>query len=546
MFRRSLLALPFVLFSGFAMAVCPPILPCKVTAEASTIAGSNADAELIKFSGNITTSSNQVAQSIIDMANANSAALQQSTQAMVATNAELSQIKLAQDLQVKQALADKAMAHQVELAENQYRMNSSVVAQDDTKEEFELILKHLEQYKDLSVPEIVEILSLSFDKDPINGKIPIPIKVAEGTCSVTDVNEEGWCAIPKHVTPGAKLQALFKQCTIDKRLLITKKSEKKARVTAVQITDEKTSAAMASTNAVGSVNNRISTQRVLSCSPNEFRNKLCATDKTVEQYQEDIVIGNIVPNGNLSASNFSKPSISSAEGYIDDLPDDVREQIRNQSLDRTELQAYPNQKVIPFTYTYRNANQVKAAMDFVDNVIADDLVPALDPNARRQIQNAEYQARHMSRIAALSMARLTLMDSMSQRVGKVMQDMIEAGAFSANQKFEVTAGSPANKESVLGNAPLDLLVSRVEQSYASLQHPAVNGESSNASNDFMTAPSNGDLNDKIIESVTLQNEMLFKEALMNEQLLSMQAIALAQKANSKDMVELMTALRRGR
>lgn len=544
--KRKLLILPMALFSGVAFASCPPILPCKVTAEASTIAGSNADRELITFTQEITTSTNQVAASIIDMANASAAALQQSTQGQISTNAELSQIKLAQDLQLKQALSKKDMAHQVELMEASYRQSVSIVSKDDTKEEFQVILDHLEQYGDLSVPEIIEILSMSFDKDPVNGKIPIPLKVAEAVCSTEDVDENGWCSVPKHITPGSKLQALFKQCSTDKKVLLTKKNEKKSRVTAVQITDERVSVAMNTTNSAGAVSNRLSKQTALSCSPNDFRNKLCGEDKTIEEYQEDIVIGNFIPNGAVSASNFSNPSISSAEGYIDDLSDSAREDIRNQSLNREALQDYPNQKVIPFTYTYRNANQVKASLDFIDNLIADDLVPALAPNARRQMQNAEYQARHMSRIAGLSMARLSLMDSMSQRIGQVMQKMIDEGQFSAESRFDITADSSQNKESVLGNGPLDLLVSRVEQSYAGLQSPSANGDSANGSNDFMTAPSNTDINEKILESATLQNEMLFKEILMNEQILSMQAIALAQKANSREMVRLMTELRRGR
>lgn len=543
---RRIPFIPLLFIGGFAHASCPPIVPCKTTAEASTIAGSNADRELIQFAQEITTSTNQVALSIMDMAKANAAAMQQSTQSQITTNAELSQIKLAQDLQMKQALTDKAMAHQVELAENQYRMNTAIVGSDDTKEEFQVILDHLNEFSDLSVPEIIEILSLSYDRDPENGKIPIPIKIAEGVCSEEDIREKGFCSIPKHITPGAKLQALFKQCTTDKRILITKKQEKGARVAAVEITDERTARAMNSTNAVNASNARIRGQQELSCSPNDFRNKLCATEKSIEDYQEDIVIGNIIPNGALSASNFSRPSISSAEGYIDDLPSEVRVEIENQSLNRLPLQDYPNQKVIPFTYTYRNANQVKAALDYIDNVISDDLVPALDPNARRQIQNAEYQARYMTRLAALSMARLTLTDSMSQRVGEKMSEMMKAGAFLGNPKFEIKADSPANKESVLGNGPLDLLVSRVEQSYASLQHPSINGESTSANNDFMTAPSPADVNDKILESMMLQNDILFREVLMNEQLLSMQAISLAQKANSREMIRLMNELRRGR
>lgn len=535
-----------VVVSGSAYATCPPILPCKMTGEAQTIAGSNADQELIQFAQDITTSSNEVAQSIIDGANAQAAALQQATQSVVSTEAELSQIRLKQDLQLKQALNDKHMAHQVELAESEFRANASVVAKDDTKEEFQIILDHLKDHADLSVPEIVQVLKMAYDDDDENGKVLVPIKVSEGACTEEDIQQKGLCARPKRIMPAAKLQALFKKCTLDKRILLEKEAEKESRVVAVQETDAKVGAAMHSTNAVNASANRIESQRPLSCTPNEYRNKLCATDKSIEKYQEAIVIGDIVPNGDISASNFSRPSVSSAEGYIDDLSETTREEIKKQSLNRVPLQVNPAQKVIPFTYTYRNANQVKAALNFVDNLLAEELVPALDPNARRQLQNAEYQARHIGRVAALSMARLSLMDSLSQRLGDVMRGMVNSGAMSQTDKFDISIDSPANKESVLGNGPLDLLVARVEQTSSSLRPASEDGESSNSGNDFVTSSSQGDLADKMIESLALQNEMLLKEILMNEQVLSMGAISLAQKANSKEMVELMNELRKGR
>lgn len=532
--------------SGYAYATCPPILPCKMDGVAQTIAGSNADTELIEFAQEITDSTNKVAQSIIDSAKANASALQQSTQSVVSTEAELSQIRLKQDLQLKQAMNDKHMAHQVELAEAEYRASAGVVAKDDTKEEFQVILDHLEEHSDLSVPEIIQVLKMAYDDDEVNGKVLVPIKVAEGACTKEDVQDKGLCARPKRIVPASKLHALFKRCTLDKRILLEKEAEKQSRVAAVQETDAKISEAMNTTNSVNASSNRIESQRPLSCTPNEFRNKLCATDKTIEQYQQAIVVGDIVPNGDVSASNFSRPSISSAEGYIDDLSESTREDMKKQSLNRKPLQENPTQKVIPFTYTYRNANQVKAALNFVDNLMADELIPALDPNARRQIQNAEYQTRHIGRVAALSMARLTLMDSMSQRLGDTMREMLNGGAFSQNEKFDISMDSPANKESVLGNSPLDLLVARVEQTSSSLRPSGDDGESTNSGNDFVTSASQGDLTEKLTESLTLQNEMLLKEIIMNEQMLSMSAISLAQKANSKQMVELMNELRKGR
>ena len=80
-----------LIFTSSAMATCPPILPCKTTAEASTIAGSNADQKLITFTQTITTTTNETAQALVDMATANASSLNTGAQTIVAAQAELSQ-----------------------------------------------------------------------------------------------------------------------------------------------------------------------------------------------------------------------------------------------------------------------------------------------------------------------------------------------------------------------------------------------------------------------------------------------------------------------
>ena len=100
----KMIGVPALLATSSAYATCPPIVPCKVTAEASTIAGSNADQELITFAQDITTSTNEVAKALIDMANSVSSTASQNAQNIVATNAELSQIQLNQELKIKKTI----------------------------------------------------------------------------------------------------------------------------------------------------------------------------------------------------------------------------------------------------------------------------------------------------------------------------------------------------------------------------------------------------------------------------------------------------------
>ncbi len=527
-------------------ATCPPIVPCKTTAEASTIAGSNADTELIQFAMDITTSTNEVAAALMDMANANAGSLSQVSQNISSTNAELSQMSFEQQLKLKRSLSDRKMAFDQQMADATYKANTSVVSPDDTEEEFDLILKFLGDNTDKTMPEVIMALTETVDKDDEGGKVLVQLSASKGICSEEDVQEDGKCSIAKRVYPGAKLNVLFKQCSAQKRILMEGKGKKEARVAANEMTNKKISKAMSTTDSAGAVSSRLQAQLSLSCTPTQFKAGICGDGISPEEYQEDIVIGNIIPNGDVSASNFNTPSPSSANGYITELSDEAKKEIEQQSLNRVPLQDNPNQRVVPIRNTYRNANQVKASMDFIDNLVADDLIPAIEPTDRRKIKNAQYQSRYLSRIAALSMVRMTMTDSMSQRLGDDMRKMIVDGAFDEATKFEIKADSPANKESVLGAGALDMLQDRVDQQTANMQLGSQNGDSANAGNDFIASPTKGDALGKINETLILQSEMLLREYLMNEQSLALESISLSQKVNSPEMVKLMSDLRRGK
>jgi hypothetical protein len=528
-------------------------VPCQVTAQASTIAGSNADEKLVTFAQTISTTSNEVAKAITNMASATVSSHNQGTSGIISSAMELSQIELDTSLKMKKVLLDAELSNDANISENEYRSRNAVMSADDSKAEVDLILLALEEHSSLSVPEIIFTLTETIDKSP-DGKVLVPIIDAE--CSEEDIKEKGHCSIAKKAFPGRKLKAFFNMCTKEKRILITKKVDIDARKSTVEHANKRTSQAIKTTNSVSAITSRIAKQKMLACTPSDYQAKLCGAGMTKEDYQEAIVIGGIVPDGDVSAANFSSPSYSSAEGYMDfsagedgdeETAKHMQEEIQKQALDRTELQDDENQKVVPLYNTYKNANQVKSAISFIDNIVAQDLIPNLDPKDRKKVQNAEYQGRYMARLSTLSMVRLAMTDSMNQRVGKKMREMINSGVMETTDKFDIAADSPDNKESVLGASSMDMLSFRVGGQMANMQMSDQNGESSSAGNDFIAAPSPQDVMSKILESTLLQNEMYLKEITMNEQILSLKSIALAQKANSPEMVKLMKRLRqRGR
>lgn len=527
------------LFSFKSFATCPPILPCKPTGEASTIAGSNADTELIVFTQNITKSTNEVAAALIDMANANASSLNQGAQSVIAAQIELSQIQANQDLKIKRAMADRDMAHASQMMENINREANSVISADDTKEEFELILDYLRKNSDMSVPEIILLMQETVDKSVDLGFVLIQIKSSKGVCEKKDVDEGGQCSIAKRVYPAKKLQALYNQCSLEKITLIEAEKRNQAKVMSIELANKSTSEALETTNSTGALSKRINSQINLSCTPTQYKNNLCG-DMSPEDYQEKIVSGQIIPNGDVSASNFSSPTSISSHGYIDDFDPSTKDQIEGASLNRQSIKDNPNQKVVRFNHTYRNANQVKSALNFIDNLVADDLIPALSPTDRRKVQNAEYQSRFLNRVASLSMVRLVLSESMSARVGDEMRNMILSGEMDRSDSFEISLTSDANKESVSGAGVLDILESRVNEQSQRLT------VKENGGSEFISAPSDAKALDGILSSVQLQNEMLMKEYLMLEQMNSLKAIAISQKINSPRVTELMKDLRSGR
>jgi hypothetical protein len=539
---RSLGALALLVFSGSAFATCP-VQPCQLTGTASTIAGSNADRTLMDLTVQMASDSTEVARAIADSTNAQMSSMSSGTQGIISTMMEMNQAAMDSKIKGDKAMLDADMAYQAELAELEYRAQISVFGKNDTKEEINLIIETLEDHTDLTVPEIIYMLKTTIDDDP-EGKIPVPIASAESICSKEDIEEKGLCSKVIKIYPSTKLEKAFKSCSAGKRLLILQEQEAVLQHAVITQSNIKTAKALKSTDSAGAASARIASVRELTCSPVKYQNGVCRKDLTPEEFQEKMIIGAIIPNGDVMASNFSTPTAMAAEGYIDDLGDETYKAIINQSLDRRRLDEQPNQKVIPLFYTYRNANQVKASMAFIDNIVGEDLIPNQSALNRRKSQNAEYQAYFLSRIASLNMVRVSLSNSMSMRVGTNMSKLIEDGSINGN--FDIQTDSDAGKEDVLGAGPLDLLKNRIDRQFGNLQMSDQNSNSGNSSGSFVDNASGSDALVMQAESLRLQNELMWKSYLITEQTLSLDAITLAQKINSPEVIEYMKSLRKGR
>ena len=537
----SALSLCGLFLSSTAFAVCPPIVPCSTVGTASTIAGSNADIKLAQLSAKITTDTNAVAQAIIDGANANVAAMQTGTNGVVSSFMEMGQVNLDTKMKQDKAMLDGEMDYLANQAEIDYKVSVGVVSADDTKEEFDLILKYLEENSEDSVPKIIYLLRETYDKNP-EGVIGVPIKTAQGTCTDEQISEEGLCTVPKKIFPAAKLEVLYNQCGIAKKMQKQLLVESQNKATLMKQVSDSADKASAVTDSAGAVSGRLAATREQTCSPSDFKKGLCRVGMTFEEYQSKLMIGAIVPQGDVLASNFASPSQTYVDGYIDDLSDEARQDIQSQSLDRTPLDANPEQRVVDLVDTYRNASQVRSAMSFIDNIVAEDLVSNAQSGQRRNFESSQAQAQYLSRMAALSMARTAFTESMVMRLGDKMREALQNDAISSDP--EITIDSVENKEFVTGASEIDILRDRVQAQFDGFL--LTSETPTEGSTDFINNPTPTDTANRQLDSLVLANELMFRRYLVAEQKVNLSSVQLSQLVNSPQFAEALKKLRRTR
>ena len=254
------------------------------------------------------------------------------------------------------------------------------------------------------------------------------------------------------------------------------------------------------------------------------------------------MIGAIVPQGDVLASNFTSPSKTYVHGYVDEIPDETMADIENQSLDRIALEENPEQRVVDLVDTYRNAAQVRSAFSFIDNVVGEDLVGNQTASKRRSFDSSQAQATYLSRLAALSMARTALTESLVLRLGEKMRTAVQDGTLPENPVIKMD--SEDNKESVTGAGELDILRDRVQSQFDDF---LLSSDSpSEGSTDFVNNATPTDVASKQLDALVLANELMFKRYLISEQKVNMSAVQLTQKVNSPDFTEALKELRRKR
>lgn len=529
-----------LLFASNANAICDPEkhytpLTCNAGGVHMISPTSNYAIESKQFISDIALTGQQISTAVAEGSQAQIQSFQKYSMEMMKKMIEMNQVQLKDRLKMDKAQRELEMSYEANMAEEEARRSAAVLYKDDTKEEMKLMAKILRENPDLKTTEVIVATTNEYD---MNKKtIPVPIKAAEGVCDEKKI-ELGYCSVQKTVTPGKKMAKLFKECNQQKRELERKKQETRSKKAAIIVNSRKTNEAISSTNAVAAMKNNLREQTKLSCTPSDYKNKLCAQGMSKEDYQEKVALNQIIPNGNISATNLLAPPYYGGE-EMTKYDAATKNDLTKKALAKGMAKQEPNQSAVPVVHTYKNSNQYNAGVQFIDNITASELISNQAPRDRTKQTSSEFQSAFNKRMAVLSLVRTAFMDSMKIRTGQVLSEAISSG----QDLSKVDQFNPI-KEDILGASEIDILMSRVDELFSKVAVNANGGVGDSNSMDEVENGADKMMKKAQLETLKLQTEIAFKQMLENEKVELLKAAQIASIINSPEMTSYLQELRK--
>jgi hypothetical protein len=536
---KRIIAFISLIYTTNLFAGCPPpekhwvALKCNPGYIQVIDPSSNYAKESSQFISDIMTTGEQIKTAINEGTEAQIKSFQDQIKKLMTRLMEMEQVQLKDRLNQDKAMRELEMNYKANIAEEESRQANAVLFKDDTKEEMKLIEKTLEDNPDLPVTNLILALTEQYD---VGGQtIPIPIKSAEGVCDEESI-EAGHCSVQKAVTPGKKLQKLFKACSDQKSELARKLQEKKARKAGLVASSKKASKTINAEDATAEMATNIETQMESSCTPSQYMNKLCGTNLSQEDFQEKVALNHIIPNGNVSPANLLNPTFYGGEA-LRKYDDKTKQDLISKALSKEEVQEDPEQKSIPINLTYKNSTQYSAALQFVDNITGSTLVSNQLPKDRKKQSSAGFQTMYNKRMAILNLIRSSFMDSINRRTGEKIAEAIANGT-DFNEIEEPV------KESVLGASEIDILINKVDKMFSTVAVKANAELGGNGSLDEIENGSERQIKQVQLETLKLQTEIVLKEFFENEKIELLKSAQISSIVNSPEMINYLKQLRR--
>jgi hypothetical protein len=463
------------------------------------------------------------------------------------------------ELKLKRSFLKMEMDYMSELKEREVRAAEAPMDLDDTKEEVQFMQYALANTDKKHAQEVIADMQAKYP----NGKL-IPVKIKSGSSTDTGEkcpeydpakpNAEG-CFVPHKAFPAAKLAKYFDECSRSKRRVVSaaKKTATEKTVSG-QVQKSQNEFAATTTKLKDSVlNNKILTQAEINCNPYDFAKKFClqstvGSDKGA--YVAKVVANEIIPNGNISSNNLFKPlAVGTIDGeFANNLTEAEKKSSGQVGLDLNSKSGGQDVAVsdntVPIVYTYRTSSQYLAAKDFVDNVLAKELIPNQDISDRKSGTGTVYQSRFLSRAAAMSVAEFSMNKTIESRIGKNLKDAIDSGK-NMNPYVKDKSGALGTvvKEDVNGAAWIDEIADSINKDYQKVIVSA-SKEANGGTAESLASMSSKKPEEWQLEAIIKQNELTLEQYHQGERMEFLLASLLAQLSNSPENIKHLEDLRR--
>lgn len=545
-------------YTGYSPPLRETITGCTGIKTVDTLTGKAASLiEQIKFE--IKEAGKEVKNQMKENAAAVMTVVSSGDETIVKTILDTTNTTMKDELQLKRSFLKMEMDYMSELKERELRAADAPMDLDDTKEEVQFMMYTLNNTDKKHAQEVIADMQSKYP----DGKV-IPVKIKSGsstdtgdTCPDYDPakpNAEG-CFYPHKAFPAAKLAKYFDECSRSKRRVVSAaKKTATEKTVAGQVQKSQNDFAATTTKMKDNVlNGKILKQAEINCNPYDFAKKFClqsTVGDSKDAYVAKVVANEIIPNGNISSNNLFKPL---AVGTIDgefatnltagekDATSQVGLELDSKSGDQSVA---VSDNTVPIVYTYRTSSQYLAAKDFVDNILAKELIPNQDISDRKSGTGTVYQARFLSRAAAMSVAEYSMNKTIESRIGKNLKDAIDAGK-NMNPYVKDSNGSYGTvvKEDINGAAWIDEISDSINKDYQKVIVSASN-EANGGAAESLASMSSKKPEEWQLEAIIKQNELTLEQYHQGERMEFLLASLLAQLSNSPENIKHLEDLRR--
>ncbi len=507
----------------------------------SFFSGGNAQRLAMQTSGNITKSGELLEQTILDNGSSIVKAISETSVALTKAITTFQTSMAQSKAERSEKLNDIKMNYMAEIKEREIRARNSEFGLDDTAEEIAFIDYQLEQALNNGIdkPQVI-ISQLKMKYDDNNFVLPIKIRSSDRVTPIENgdpcvdydpskINNQTGCFYYQKSQPGEKLEMIFNECSrAKKQTLMALNQKSSSRVVLNTLKKEQ----VQSTGAVVTTSNLVASQqeqRKVSCNDKEYGFNLCADDLEPNEYIEKVVLNEIIPNGNISATNLlTPPAIGSYDGETDLSGEElISSLVSSLEKDNTAI----SENTPPLIHTYKTSSQYFAAKDYIENILNRDIISNQSVAKRTNVSSSEFQSKFNQRQAAISLSAQVMNSAIKNRIGFEIKAAISNDELSRENVI---------RESLSGAGYLDVLEDMVEEDYSKLIVGANTGQPTTEALSRM-APKN--IKNWQYRAQVLNTKLKLENQMDDEQIELLLSTYLSLSVNSPNNIEFLEQMK---